>query len=231
MQGTGARLDTVDLADSSGWKVESTHEADLFTKSDTTIEVRYSRNDTIDSAVKRGANGDVDIIDHKTARKVELLRSWLTGRPLVPGASARDPEAYSTAEAGGWTRREFVAAVEDPGDQAFLLRFLELIDANGQLPAQGTHSRLHYGKRPRGAVFVYPYGRRFPPFKLSIKDGRLMISGCWKGNFKATGHHGFAEIASMLGQDENGPASVVPVAGLDPDEVWNVGDRVSRAVN
>ncbi len=59
-----------------------------------------------------------------------------------------------------------------------------------------------------------------------------MISGCWKGNFKVSGHPGFAEIATLLGQDESGPAKAVPVAGLDPDEVWQIGgDRVSRAIN
>jgi len=35
----------------------------------------------------------------------------------------------------------------------------------------------------------------------------------------------------MLGQDERGTASKVPVAGLDPDEVWKVGEAVSQAVN
>ncbi|EME17460.1 hypothetical protein [Rhodococcus triatomae] len=121
--------------------------------------------------------------------------------------------------------------MEDPADQAFLLRFFELVDANGQLPAQGTHSRLHYGKQPRGGVFVYPFGRRFPPFKFTVKDGALMIAGCWTGNFGATGHSGFAEIASLLGQDHGGPARALPVFGLDPEKLWEVGDSVSRAVN
>lgn len=45
------------------------------------------------------------------------------------------------------------------------------------------------------------------------------------------GHPGFAPLASMLDLDENGPASDVPVAGLDPDEVWEVGEKVSQAIN
>jgi hypothetical protein len=105
------------------------------------------------------------------------------------------------------------------------------MDANSQLPPKGPHSRLHFGKRPGGAVFFYPYGRRFPPFKLAVKVGELLISGCWKGNFKVTGPSGFADLASMLGQDESGPASAVSVAGLDPDEVWEVAENVSRAIN
>ncbi|OBB19764.1 hypothetical protein A5761_00765 [Mycolicibacterium setense] len=111
------------------------------------------------------------------------------------------------------------------------MKFLSRVDANGQLRSQGSHSRLTFGKRPNGALFVYPFGRRFPPFKFSVKDGQLMIAGCWKGNWKVTGHLGFADIATLLGQDETGPARAVPTAGLDPDELWEVGDRVSAAVN
>ena len=218
-EATSTRLDTVDIAGNSGWEIDSTSQRDLFTKADATIEVLYSAEDTIDKAVKRLGGGEIETLDSVDPQNVDRLRSWLTGRPANPAVPARDPEADFTAEAGGWTRQEFVAAVEDPGDRAFLLRFLELMDVNGQLPALGTHSRLHFGKRPSGAVFVYPFGRRFPPFKFSVKDGRLMISGCWKGNFKVTGHPGFAEIGSLLGQDEKGPASAVATAGLDPDEV------------
>lgn len=225
------RVDTVELALESGWHVDSTDRTDEFARDGTAITVEYSASDDIDSMVKRGANGEVETVGEHAAGKIEQLRSWLTGRPLLAARAAGLPEAYSTFESGGWTRQQFTAAVNDPGDRAFLLRFFELVDANGQLRSLGTHSRLHFGKRPGGAVFVYPFGRRFPPLKLSIKDGDLMISGCWKGNFRVSGHHGFSEIASMLGQDESGPARAVPVRGLDPDEVWNVGDRVSRAVN
>ncbi|WNG83733.1 hypothetical protein C6A86_008795 [Mycobacterium sp. ITM-2016-00316] len=229
--GTGSRLDTVDIADGCGWQVESTDDTDIFSKAAVSVEIRYSVNDGIVSAVKRGPNDEVNALAESALDKVDHVRSWLTGRQLAAAQTATYPEAYSTYESGAWTRQQFIAAVEDPSDRSFLLRFFELVDANGQLRSQGTHSRLHYGKRPSGYLFVYPFGRRFPPFKLSIKDGNLMISGCWKGNFKHSGSHGFAEIASMLGQDERGPARVVPVRGLDPDDVWAVGDRVSQAVN
>nr|WP_228768677.1 hypothetical protein [Mycolicibacterium malmesburyense] len=224
-------MDTVDIAHASGWEVDSTVEADVFTKGPSRIEVHYSLKDTVESAVKHNGSGGRETIGNHAEAKVDHVRSWLTGRPVPVAVPARLPEADFTAEPGGWTRQQFIAAVEDPGDRAFLLRFLQLVDANGQQRAQGTHARLTFGKRPGGAVFVYPFGRRFPPYKFSIKDGRLMISGCWKGNFKAAGHPGFAEIASLLGQDESGPARAVPVAGLDPDELWEVGDSVSRAVN
>ena len=78
-EGTSARLDTVDVADNSGWTIESTHQADLFTRGDTVIEVRYSTSDVIESAVKHGTKGESEAIDQETARKVDLLRSWLTG--------------------------------------------------------------------------------------------------------------------------------------------------------
>ncbi len=80
-------------------------------------------------------------------------------------------------------------------------------------------------------MFVYPFGRRFPPFKFSVRKGQLMISGCWTRFDDVVGHAGFAPLASMLDLDENGPASDVPVAGLDPDEVWEVGEKVSQAIN
>jgi hypothetical protein len=230
-EGTSTRLDTVDTAVVSGWDVDSTDEVDVFSKGHIRIEVQYSANDTIDSATKRSEHGDLDTIGNHMEGKVDHLRSWLTGRPVSTGAPVRYPEADSTAEPGGWTRREFVDAVDDAGDRAFLQRFLQLMDANGQRRREGTHARLTFGKKPGGALFVYPFGRRFPPFKFSVKNGQLMVAGCWKGNFKAAGHPGFGEIASLLGQNESGSTKAVPVAGLDPDELWAVGDRVSRAVN
>lgn len=230
-EGTSARLDTVDIADSSGWHVESTLDLDVFAKGSQRIEVHYVEDDVIDSASKQVENGEPDSLGRHAEAKVQQLRSWLTGRPIKTGPNARYPEADSTAEPGGWTRQEFVAAVTDPGDSAFLLKFLSRVDANAQLRSQGSHARLTFGKRPSGALFVYPFGRRFPPYKFSVKDGRLMIAGCWKGNWKISGHPGFTEIAAFLGQDESGPARAVPTAGLDPDELWDIGDRVSRAVN
>lgn len=80
-------------------------------------------------------------------------------------------------------------------------------------------------------MFVYPFGRRHPPFKFSVRDGRLMIAGCWTGFPEVKGHPGFADLASMLDLDESGPAKSVPVAGLDVDKVWKVGEAVSHAIN
>jgi hypothetical protein len=51
--------------------------------------------------------------------------------------------------------------------------------------------RLYFGRSPRGAMFVYPFGRRHPRFKFSVKDGQLLISGCWNTFEDLKGHPGF----------------------------------------
>lgn len=230
-EGTSARLDTVDTAETSGWEVDWATHTDVFTKGDSRIEVHYAADDTITSAVHHGAHGDLDTLGEHAAEKVEHVRSWLTGRSMSAGGTVLYPEASFVTEQSGWKRSEFIAAVEDPSDRRFLLSFLELVDANDQLPARGSFgARLCFGKRPGGGLLVYPFARRFPPFKFTIKDGQLMISGCWT-RFKSAHHPGFAEIAALLGQDETGSGSAVPVSGLDPGELWAVGDRVSEAVN
>ena len=80
-------------------------------------------------------------------------------------------------------------------------------------------------------MFVYPFGRRYPPFKFAIRDGQLLIAGCWTGFPKVRNHRGFADLAAMLQLSEQGPASLVPVFGLDADEVWSIGEQVSAAIN
>ncbi len=100
---TGARLDTVDIADGSGWQVHSTPERDVFTKGAVTIEVRYSANDDIKSAVKRSASGDFDTIGEHAAAKVDQVRSWLAGRndfreqaeaAITSGSTTERPQLY-----------------------------------------------------------------------------------------------------------------------------------------
>ncbi len=113
----------------------------------------------IENAVKNDGDGDRGALGNHAESKVAQVRYWLTGRPIeAPAAPTRFPEADFTTEPSGWTRPRFIAALEDPGDRAFLAGgFLQLMDANGQQPAQGgTHARLTFGKRPGGAVFVYP---------------------------------------------------------------------------
>jgi len=233
-QGTAFRLDTVDIAVESGWQFEHTSRIDEFSKDGVVVTVQYSADDDITSITRSGKRSEDEVYGPDSAGKHERLRIWLTGKSLPavnhvprPGASPR----HLVPKSRDWTREEFIEAIEDPSDRAFLARLLALVDANSQLPAQGMHVRLYFGKRPGGAMFVYPFGRRHPPFKFFAKDGQLLIAGCWTGFPAVKGHPGFTPLAAMLDLDENGPATAVPVAGLDADEVWNVGEAVSQAIN
>jgi hypothetical protein len=229
------RLDTADRALESGWELESTRRTDEFTRDGATIEVQYSSDDEISniSRWREGRSGDVFGAD--SPGKAERLRIWLG--VLAPAGPKNSPPGlpsipYKQERGGGcWTPESFVEAVDDPGDLAFLMRFLDLVAANGVLPSRGTYPPLIFGKRPGGWMFVYPFGRRHPPYKFSIRQGQLMISGCWTKFPSVAGHPGFADLASMLDLDEKGSAPDVPVAGLDADEVWEVGERVSQAIN
>ncbi len=232
---TAFRLDTADSAIEAGWQIESVSRFDEFTKDGVTIEVQYSRDDEIEG-LRRSREGRADeLFGSDSPGKDERLRIWLgvragaaptnslTGLPSIP---------YGQERGGGcWTPETFAEAVEDPGDRAFLMRFLELVAANSELPRKGTYKPLIFGKAPLGWMFVYPFGRRHPPFKFSIRQGQLMIAGCWTKFPKVANHPGFAPLAAMLDLDEAGSAPDVPVAGLDADEVWAVGDKVSQAIN
>ena len=228
------RLDTADVALESGWHVESTRHTDEFNRDGVSIAVQYTPDDDISSIARWGTNREYEVFGHDSAGKHDRLRIWLAGRvPTAAKPAALPKKTYLnfSQKPGDWTRDEFIEAVEDPSDRAFLLRLLELIDANVQQPPKGPHSHLYFGKRPGGAMFVYPFARRHPPFKFSVRDGQLMISGCWTKFPKVKGHPGFADLASMLDLDEGGPETAVPVAGLDADEMWAVGETVSRAIN
>ena len=148
-----------------------------------------------------------------------------------PSRPAKLGTGYFAQKPGDWTREEFIESIDDFSDRTFLLRLLELVDANDDLPSRGPAPRLFFGKRPGGAMFVYQFGRRHPPYKFSIRKGQLMIAGCWTKFPQVEGDPGFADLASMLNLDEKGSAKAVPVSGLDPDEVWEIGETVSRAIN
>lgn len=168
-----------------------------------------------------------------SAVEIDQSRPQLDERPqgVTPSRTARLGTGSFAQKAGDWTREEFIEAIDDEGDRAFLLKLLELADANDELPSAGPAPRLFFGKRPGGAMFVYHLGRRHPPYKFSVRKGRLMIAGCWTRFPAVEADPGFADLASMLNLDEKSSAKAVPVAGLDPDDVWAVGETVSRAIN
>lgn len=250
-EGTAFRLDTVDIAVESGWHFEHTSRTDEFSKDAVTVTVQYTADDDIISIVRSGKRPEDEVFGPASAGKQDRLRIWLTGKASVAAkpsavgtsgpfarprtaAEASNPSAIPShlrPKAGDWTIDEFVDAVKDSGSRAFLLRLLELAAENDQRASEHFDFRLYFGTRPGGAMFVYPFGRRCAPFKFSANSGQLMIAGGWNVLGKYKGHPGFAPLAAMLGQDERGPAKAVPVAGLDADEVWKVGEAVSRSVN
>lgn len=235
---TTLRLDTIDLAVEFGWEVEVILRMDEFTKEQVTIQVQYSSDDAITSITRTRPNRAEEGFADDSPGKNDRLRAWLMGRAPAAAKSAVRPAQTRvdfSQRPGDWTRDEFIRAIEDERDGVFLLKLLELVDANSQFPSTGTHvgphNRLWFGKRPGGFMFVYPFGRRHPPFKFSVKGGRLMISGCWNRFPQVKGHPGFADLAAMLDLDENGAETIVSVAGLDADKLWEVGENVSRAIN
>lgn len=253
-EGTTFRLDTADLALEAGWQAESTSRSDEFSKDGVTVTVLYTPDDEITSIVQSGKRTEDEVYGADSAGKQERLRIWLTGRatatvrPSAVATSGGVPRPRTAAEAPpsakidyhlrpkpvNWTFDEFVDAVSDPVSRAFLVRLLELVYENDQLPSERYPFRLWLGKRPKGAMYVYPFGRRYSPFMLTVGSGQLKISGCWHEYKEVTGkreHPGYAAIADLLGQSERGTQSAVPVAGFDADEVWKVGEAVSRSVN
>lgn len=232
---TTFRLDTADLAIEAGWQHEYLNRVDEFSKDDITVMVQYSVDDEISNLVRSRTRRADEVFGADSPGKSERLRMWLgvrsasgrktsvTGVPNIP---------YKQDGRGRcWTLESFAAAVDDPTSRAFLIGFLELVAANSLMPRKGAYPPLLFGVQPGGWMFVYPFGRRHPPFKFSIRQGQLMISGCWTKFPKVMGHPGFAPLAAMLGLDEKGSAPDVPVAGLDADEIWAVGETVSQAIN
>ncbi len=232
------RLDTRDLAVESGWEHEYLSRMDEFTKDGATVLVQYASDDTITSLTRSRPGRADESFSEESPGKNDRLRVWLTGRPSAPvrpkGADLFHglKIVFDSHGTDPWAPQDFVDAVEDPADHAFLRTILERVHATSQLPAMGHFGHLFFGQRPRGGMFVHPFMRKYPPYKFMISNsGQLMVAGCWKGNFGATGHPGFAELASMLGLDHTGPASWSLVSGLDPGKLWEVGERVSRAIN
>lgn len=233
---TTFRLDTADLAYEFGWDVDQPISAmDEFTKDGVAILVQYASDDAITSLTRSRPNRADEVFPEDSPGNDERLRVWLTGRRATHAGSPTGLFHGLKITFDGqkpWDPQQFLDAVTDPADHAFLQRILELVQETSRLPAMGSYFHLCFGECPRGWLFVYPFMRRFPPYKFKVSEGQLLIAGCWRSNFKGvTGHPGFAELASMLGLDYTGPASWGPVSGLDPGRLWEVGERVSRAIN
>lgn len=231
---TAFRLDTVDLAWEYGWEVEHPNGMDEFTKDGVTILVQYASDDAITSIRRSRPNRAEESFSDDSPGNPERIRLWLTGRPSLIATSGTGVFQGLKIKYDGtnpWSPQQFLDAVEDPGDRAFLSRILHLVQQASRRPATGAVCHLCFGEYPGGWMSVYPSMRRFPPYKFKIDAGQLMIAGCWKSNFKIADVAGFAELASLLDLDHTGSAPWSRVSGLDPDELWAVGERVSRAIN
>lgn len=234
---TTFRLDTLDLAPEFGWEFEHLSRLDEFTKDGVAILVQYASDDVITSLTRTRPNRADEVFSADSRGNDERLRVWLTGRASATATSGTGlfqglKIKFDRRDTDPWAPEEFVDAVEDQSDRAFLHRLLELVQKTSRLPARGDYCHLFFGQRPGGGMFVYPFMRRFPPYKFKVDAGQLMIAGCWKSNFKGVSEHpGFAELAAMLGLDHTGSAPWTPVSDLDPDKLWEVGERVSRAIN
>lgn len=229
------RLDLGDIAEEAGWKFESFRRIDEFSKDGVTVMVQFAADDEIESLTRSREGRADEVYGGESVGKADRLLGWLGVRArtvptTLPSGLPNIPyDQDSRYEC--WAPETFYAAVEDPGDRVFMLRMLDLIAVNSQLPQQGNRRPLWFGAKRGGSMFVHPCGRSFAPFKLSIRQGRLLIAGCWTVYAKAKNDPGFADLAGMLQLSEQGPASFVPVFGLDPDEVWEVWERVSQAIN
>ncbi len=232
-EATSSRLNMADLGMEYEWEVEFDSEpgVDSFTKADVTIEVWHSQDDAVIQAIRRRRDVGAEPVADAVYEQVEY---WLSGGQK--GRSACAPWVLikdgATGNPDEWTLEQFVDAIRDPHDRAFATRILDLYEANARQPRLGTHILTWFGMRPKGGIFPHPFALRYAPFQLVFNgSGELAISGMWKRYPEIKGHPGFAELAELLGLDETGPASKVPVAGLDPDEVWKVAESVARKIN
>ncbi|WNG88507.1 endonuclease/exonuclease/phosphatase family protein [Mycobacterium sp. ITM-2016-00317] len=205
-----------------------------FTDDDALSLVQDPVGGDIDGVAKSSPDGHHEDIPPAAGGDADLVRSRVIGSSAGAVKPPTRPTKIRTdfrQKPSDWTRDEFVGSVGASEDRGFLSRLLELVDADALLPALGPAPRLYFGTRGGGAMFVYPRGRRFPPYKFLSRNGRLMIAGCWRGGFGTAGDPGYAAIASLLGQQHTGPARSIAVAEFDPAEVWRIGEDVSRAVN
>ena len=153
---------------------------------------------------------------------------------LIPSTFGGEIAAAKGAQGGGqtnrWTRQSFIAAVERPDDQIFLSRVLHRLDEEHR--QTDGRDPIWYGTRPRGGLFFHLRELRHPPFALGINAaGRLTIKGTWQGFKETAGHSGFADLAAMLGQHQDGPARFVQIDGIDPDVLWDAAEAAAQEIN
>lgn len=237
-EGTSSRLDVSDAGEDYGWEMDFTapEPVDTYTKDGVTIEVTHSDSDVILAAIRRGPSDEVEVMSEPST---EHVLYWLSDGRIGAGPRGhwvriREGKGHPSSKRD-WTIDEFVDYATDPVDRAFVIRIFDLFDANLARPRLGTHYPTYFGTWPNGAIFLHLFGLDCAPFALGFnpKSSELQISGTWTA-YKARGkkgHPGYDGLAAMLGLSSDGPQTMVPVAGLDPDEVWLVAESVARAIN
>ncbi len=119
----------------------------------------------------------------------------------------------------------------DPDDRRRAEALLERVEASLATP-EGERKAFWFGTSPGGGVQPHPHGLRFPPVQLWVNSaGRATVNGAWNLFSSVAGHGGFRHVASILGQSETGPASSVPLANLDLDELWTAMVATAREIN
>ena len=154
---------------------------------------------------------------------------------LIPSTYGGEIAAAKASHGGRdserWTREKFVeavAALENPADNEFLTQLLELVDADENCPR--GKDPLAYEKK---GVFFRVRGLPYPPFKLAIGKGRLIIAGCWTGFPGVANDPGFTDLARLFGMERTGSASYVPVQDLNmtADQLLRVAEQTAVNIN
>lgn len=237
-EGTSCRLDASDVAEDYGWQpaFKASEAVDIYTKNGVKIEVTHSDRDLIVNVVRRGLGDEVEVMSKPST---EHLLYWLSDGRIGAGprghwVQIREGKGHPSSRRD-WTIDEVVDFGADLVDRAFVTRIFDLFEANLARPRLGPHYPTYFGAWPNGAIFLHLFGLDCAPFALGFnpKSRELQISGTWTA-YKARGkkgHPGYDGLAAILGLSSDGPQTMVPVAGLDPDEVWRIAESVALAIN
>lgn len=150
--------------------------------------------------------------------------------PSTYGGEIVDTKTRSSTKPAAWTKDTFLDALVSDDDRDRVTRLFTLLDALGV--RYGTHDDLWFGNRQGGGIFFHPYGLTYAPFQLRInKSGQLMVYGTWN-QYDAVRHHpGFADLATLTGQDHRSTAKAFPITDLDMDQFWQVVLDCARRIN
>lgn len=193
----------------------------------------------------------VDAIDDDLRRLVEFLN--LATKPevsvtalqltyashdgveiLIPttfgGELAEAKQRASTGPATPWTWESFIASVATEDERSLAERYRERLLSLADM--RGTHELLWFGSRPGGGVHFHPHGVKYAPFQLWVNSaGHLILYGNWSAYSAVAGHHAFAGLAALLGQDHTKGYRGVRADTLDFEAIWTEALRIALAIN